>query len=184
MRVLAISGSLRRESSNMALLRAAAGVAPAGMELVFYEGLASLPHFNPDLDGETDVPSEPVRGWRAAARAADGVAISSPEYAHGLPGSLKNALDWLVSSGELIDTPVILLNASPSGGQHAQASLAETLKMMSANVLREASLTEPFLRRKLAPGDALEPELVEMLRGSLSALAAASKGQTGNVSSP
>ncbi|MND05706.1 hypothetical protein D3C83_266680 [compost metagenome] len=56
--------------------------------------------------------------------------------------------------------------------------------MMSANVLREASLMEPFLRRKFAPGDALEPELVEMLRGSLSALAAASKGRTGNVSSP
>jgi NAD(P)H-dependent FMN reductase len=183
MKVLAISGSLRRESSNMTLLRAAVRVAPAGMEFLFYEGLATLPHFNPDLDGETDVPPEPVREWRATVAAADGIVISSPEYAHGLPGSLKNALDWLVSSGELIDLPVVLLNASPSGGSHAQASLAETLTMMSAQVLAEASQTEPFLRRKLAQGDDLDPDIAETLRASLTALDAA-PGLTENVSSP
>src|SRR5688572_24611826 len=159
MKVLAISGSLRRESSNMALLRAAANVAPAGMEFLFYDGLGTLPHFNPDVDGETDVPPESVREWRAAVAAADAVVICSPEYAHGLPGSLKNALDWLVSSGELTDVPVILLNASPAGGRHAQASLAETLTMLSARVLPEASRMEPFLRRKLAQGDELEPDI-------------------------
>lgn len=183
MKVLAVSGSLRRESSNMALLRATASVAPAGMEFVFYEGLASLPHFNPDLDGETDVPPEPVREWRAAVAAADAVLISSPEYAHGLPGSLKNALDWLVSSGELIDVPVILLNASPSGGRHAQASLAETLTMLSARVLPEASQMEPFLGRRLAPGDGLDRDIADTLRASLAALDGA-QSLTENVSSP
>ncbi len=78
---------------------------------------------------------------RTILAAADGVIVSSPEYAHGVPGSLKNALDWLVSSGELIDKPVLLLNAAPAGGTHAQESLRETLTMLSANVL-EASLTK------------------------------------------
>jgi chromate reductase len=183
MKILAISGSLRRESSNMALLRATASVAPAGMEFLFYEGLAGLPHFNPDMDGESDVPPEPVREWRALVAAADAVLISSPEYAHGLPGSLKNALDWLVSSGELMDVPVVLLNGSPSGGGHAQASLAETLTMLSARVVVEASRMEPFLRRRLGPGDGLDRDTADTLGASLAALCGAI-GPTENVSSP
>ena len=135
-------------------------------------------HFNPDVDGETDIPPEPVREWRAAVAASDGVVISTPEYAHGVPGSLKNALDWLVSSGEMIDMPLVVLNASPAGGRHAQLSVTETLTMLSARVLMEASQIEPFLPRRLAQGDALDPESAEALRASLSALAAAFDGAT------
>jgi NAD(P)H-dependent FMN reductase len=100
-RVLAISGSLRTRSSNRALLSAAATLAPAGMEWDTYEGLAGLPHFSPD-DDEDGRPVPPaVAELRRRVIAAEGWIISSPEYAHGVPGSLKNALDWLVSCPEL-----------------------------------------------------------------------------------
>jgi NAD(P)H-dependent FMN reductase len=171
MRILAVSGSLRAGSSNLALLRAAAAVAPEGMELVLYEGVGTLPHFNPDLDGEGAIPPPAVQHLRGVIGEADAVVISSPEYAHGLPGSLKNALDWIVSSGELTDKPVVLLNASAAGGQRAQASLAQTLRVMGARVLENASLIEPFVRKKLSPGDIVEAEVAQKLRASLDALA-------------
>src|SRR5690349_783719 len=98
MRIFAISGSLRASSLNTAVLQAAVALAPPGVEIVLYDGLSRLPHFNPDVDGE--IALAPVADWRTRLRAADGVLISSPEYAHGVPGSLKNALDWVVGSGE------------------------------------------------------------------------------------
>lgn len=174
MMIVAISGSLRAGSSNAALLRAAAALAPAGMDVVLYEDMGSLPHFNPDLDGIGDVPPPAVAAFRALLAAADGVLLSSPEYAHGVPGSLKNALDWIVSSGELVDKPVVLINASPSGGEFAQASLLEILRTMSAQVLVEASLVAPFVRRKLdTAGNLADPEISRALGASLTALATA-----------
>src|SRR5260370_34900796 len=103
------------------------------MELVFYEDLGSLPHFNPDLD--TDSPPKTVKDFRAMLAAADGVLISSPEYAHGIPASLKNALDWIVSSGELNAKPVALIMASPTGGRQAQASLVQHLTSLKPKLL-------------------------------------------------
>jgi NAD(P)H-dependent FMN reductase len=103
MKIIAICGSLRSQSSNRALLQAAVKLAPEGMEITIYEGLAGLPHFNPDDDEEDTTPPQPVAELRALLAAADGILISSPEYAHGVPGSLKNALDWLVSDGVLVD---------------------------------------------------------------------------------
>jgi chromate reductase, NAD(P)H dehydrogenase (quinone) len=170
LRILAISGSLRAGSSNLALLRAAAAVAPEGMEVIFYEEIGTLPHFNPDLDGEGSVPPPPVKTFRVLLGQVDGVLISSPEYAHGLPGSLKNALDWIVSSGELTDKPVVLINASASGGHRAQASLMQTLRVMGANVLVDASLVEPFVGKKLTPGGELDPGAARALRASLDGL--------------
>ncbi len=84
MKIVAISGSLRAGSSNSAVLRAAAGLVPQDMELILYEGIGGLPHFNPDLDGEGQPPMPEVGAFRAALEAADGVIISSPEYAHGV----------------------------------------------------------------------------------------------------
>jgi chromate reductase len=174
MKIVGISGSLRAGSSNAALLRAAAALAPAGMEVVLYLDVGRLPHFNPDLDGIGDIAPPAVAEFRALLGAADGVLISSPEYAHGVPGSLKNALDWIVSSAELTDKPVVLINAAPSGGEFAQASLMETLRMMSARVLVEASLLTPFVRKKLdAQGNISDPEISRALGASLAALAAA-----------
>ncbi len=142
LRILTISGSLRAGSSNGRLLRAAAQLAPAGLRLEAYDGLGELPHFNPDLDGPTVPP--PVATLRALVGGADGLLISSPEYARGVPGSLKNGLDWLVGGPEMAGKPVALLNASPRA-THAQESLAEILRTMAAVVIVEGSATVPLL---------------------------------------
>jgi NAD(P)H-dependent FMN reductase len=139
-RVLAMSGSLRRASSNTALVEALARLAPAGVTVAVYGELGEIPPFNPDLDVETIAP---VRRFRAALDACDALVISSPEYAHGVPGALKNALDWIVGSGELIDKPVALINTS-SRATHAHASLTEILTTMSARVVEEASPVVPL----------------------------------------
>jgi len=109
-RVLAISGSLRRASSNSALVAAVARLAPQTVDVSIYCELDELPPFNSDLDGD-DAPAG-VSRFRAALQACDAVLISSPEYAHGVPGVLKNALDWVVGSGELVDKPFALINTS------------------------------------------------------------------------
>jgi NAD(P)H-dependent FMN reductase len=168
-RVLAISGSLRAHSSNRALLDAAGALVPPGMHWELYEGLAELPHFNPDDDEDGRPVPRAVAELRARVIAADGWVISSPEYAHGVPGSLKNALDWLVSCPELPGKPVLLLNASAAGGNFAQAALAETLRTMSLQVLD--SLTAPFLSRKLQDGGTPDVDASRKLRGALEALA-------------
>src|SRR5437764_5202127 len=135
MQILAICGSLRSGSANEALLEAASRMAGPELQIVLYQGLAELPHFNPDLDHEGATPPPAVASLRAQVSKAAGVIVSTPEYAHGLPGSLKNALDWLVSDGALVDKPVAILSASPIGGQFAQASLVEILTTMNWRVL-------------------------------------------------
>lgn len=141
MRILAISGSLRSASSNTAVLNAAQLLAPAGMELVLYEGLGGLPHFDPDLDQAE--PPPPVRALRHQIGRCDGLLISSPEYAHGVPGALKNALDWLVASAEFPGKPVALINAS-AHARHAPAQLRETLSVMGARLIELACITLPL----------------------------------------
>lgn len=173
--LLAISGSLRATSSNTTVLRAAAALAPAGVEVALYAGLGDLPQFNPDLDDEGATPPPAVAELRARLRAADAVMISSPEYAHGVPGALKNALDWVVGSGELVDKPVALINAAPHS-RYAHPSLAETLTVMSARVVAAASPTVPIAGRGLdergVVGDAA---LAGMLRAAVAALVDAAR---------
>jgi NAD(P)H-dependent FMN reductase len=141
MRVLAISGSLRAASINSALLRAAARLAPPEMCIVVFEFLGDVPLFNPDL--ELLVPA-PVSRLRAEVATADALLIASPEYAHGVTGSIKNALDWLVSFEPFVYKPVAVLNAS-SRAHHADGALRETLKTMSAVIVEEASISIPLL---------------------------------------
>lgn len=165
MRILAISGSLRAASSSTAVLQAAAALAPAQVEVALYEGLSRLPHFNPDLDGEPALPA--VADFRSQLQASDGVLISSPEYAHGVPGALKNALDWVVGSGELVGKPVALINASPRA-VHAQASLTETLVTMSANLVAEVCIAVPQLGKRLdTPGILADAEIAGVVRSAL-----------------
>jgi NAD(P)H-dependent FMN reductase len=170
--IVAICGSLREESSNSALLRAAASVAPAGTNVVFYTALGELPHFNPDLDEEGSTPLAEVQRLRELLIGADAILISSPEYAHGVPGAFKNMLDWLVSTGELVGKPVAVMNASPVGGEFAQASIAETLRTMNWRVIKEASRLEPFVKRKIA-GEVVDEESLEVLRAAMRALLSA-----------
>ena len=171
--VMAISGSLRHGSSNGALVEAVARLTPKAADVVIYDDLAALPPFNPDLDG-VGAP-EAVITFRAWLQACDAVLISSPEYAHGVPGVLKNALDWVVGSGELIHKPIALINAS-ARATHAWASLRETLTVMSAHVIRDASITVPLGGRALdATGIVQDVELSTALRAAIHALAVATR---------
>jgi NAD(P)H-dependent FMN reductase len=173
-RVLTLCGSLRAKSSNAALLEAVARLAPPDMEIVHYLGLAGLPQFNPDLDVEPPPPA--VSTLRQALAAADALLVSTPEYAHGVPGAIKNAFDWLVSGVEIYRKPVALLNPSPVS-LFAQPQLTETLRVMSGAVVDEACLTLPIAGRGLdAEGIAADPELADALRVALEALTRAVNG--------
>jgi len=167
-RVLGISGSLRGDSSNHALLRAVRQLAPDWV-LEIYDGVGALPHFSPDRDVEP-APAEVAR-LRALVREADALVVSSPEYAHGLPGSLKNALDWLVSGVEIAGKPTLVWSASPSGAPHAHPQLVEVLRTMSADVLPEAALQVTSARRAFdADGRLVDEGLNGVLAGSLARL--------------
>jgi chromate reductase, NAD(P)H dehydrogenase (quinone) len=143
--LLAISGSLRRVSSNTSLLQAAIALAPPNVDIKLYTGLNDLPHFNPDLES-TEPPT--VQDLRTQIAWADGLLISSPEYAHGVPGVLKNALDWLVSSFEFPGKPIALFNTSPRA-VHAEAALIEIVTTMSARIIPAASIAVPLMGRNL-----------------------------------
>lgn len=138
---LAISGSLRSNSVNSEVLRAVDELAPDSVDISEYQGLSLLPHFNPDHENSAP-PS--VREWQEQLRHAQGVIICSPEYAHGVPGVLKNALDWVVGSGEFVHKPVLIINASPSSA-FIVPQLSETLTVMMGNVL---STTLPLAGKK------------------------------------
>jgi chromate reductase, NAD(P)H dehydrogenase (quinone) len=138
------------------------------VEVRVYSQLAELPLFNPDLDG--DQPPAVVVQFRQELEACAALLISSPEYAHGVPGALKNALDWIVGSGEIVGKPVALVNTSPRA-THAQASLAETLRVMSADLIEEASIAVPLGGRHLdAAGIVADAELSRLIRRALAAL--------------
>lgn len=173
LKVLGICGSLRAQSSNAELLRAIALLDPSHSHVTLYEGLGRLPHFNPDDDREESVPPELVAQLRNQVAGADALLISSPEYAHGVPGSLKNALDWLVSGPEIPGKPVGILTAS-AHARHAPASLAETLRTMSALVVEDAVQVAPLAGHRMDAAAILaDPMLREVLGITLRALGSA-----------
>lgn len=172
MQIFAISGSLRAESTNTLILKAAAElIAGPGIHVYQYEDLGLLPHFNPDLDN--DHPPEMVAQLRKALRASDALLVCSPEYIHGIPGSLKNAFDWLASSGELDGMPVGIINATPSidGATFAQEALHEVLKVLSNNIVSESVVRVGAVKTKMdSNGKITDPELSKTLRKALQAL--------------
>ncbi len=185
MNIVAISGSLRAASSNAALLRASIALAPAGMDISLYDGLDDLLHYSPERDHyytpSLGASPDAVRALRAAVGAADGALFCTPEYAYGIPGSLKNALDWLVSSGELWRKPVAVISASPSanGGDKAHAALLLTLSALEATVPERARLIVPFVKTVLGPDGVLtHPATTDALRAVLDALAQAAATPT------
>lgn len=174
MRILAMSGSLNTGGTITTFVRAVMTLAPDGMTFTLYDGLGTLPHFAPDRDG--DDPPAPVAHIRGLLREADGVLICTPEYAYGMPGSLKNAFDWIVSSGEFVDKPVAALSASPypTGGERAHASLLLTLTALCASVPEGGTLTVPLVRTKMdANGTLTDTATMEAGRAVLDALARA-----------
>jgi chromate reductase, NAD(P)H dehydrogenase (quinone) len=141
MKVLALSGSLRAASINSALLRAASRLAPPEIAVNVFSGLRDLPLFNPDLESH---PPEAVNYFRSQVAASDALLIASPEYAHGVTGIIKNALDWLVSYEPFAYKAVAVINASPRA-HHADAGLREILRTMAAVIVEPASITIPLL---------------------------------------
>ena len=140
-----ISGSLRRRSTNTALLLTARAVAPAGVAAALYEGTAGLPHFNPDED-RPPLPL-PVADLRARIRSADAVLLSTPEYAGALPGSFKNVLDWAVGDdqpGSMNGKPVAYVNVSPRGAALAHTSLRSVLGYLGALIVEPACVDVPL----------------------------------------
>ncbi|MBV8501509.1 MAG: NAD(P)H-dependent oxidoreductase [Paucibacter sp.] len=166
--VLALSGSLRQASINTAFCLAAARLAPAPMQITLFAGLGALPLFNPDL--ETDPPWS-VQDLRQAVARADALLIASPEYAHGISGVMKNALDWLVSDEGVVHKPVALVNTSPRA-HHACDALREILKTMSTTLVTDAS-TALALPRGCVTQEAMlsAPEVRGAIADLLTALA-------------
>ena len=151
MNVLAIPGSLREASINAALCRAAAQLAREPLRVSVFS-LAALPLFNPDLEA---APPPAVHRLRAAVARADALVIASPEYAHGISGVLKNALDWLVSFEGTVNKPIALVNTS-TRAHHAADALREVLKTMSTDVMEDACLDVPLLGTAVTQAAMLE----------------------------
>jgi NAD(P)H-dependent FMN reductase len=164
MKILALSGSLRAASINSAVLRALRILAPASIEVCLFTGLGELPLYNQDLESAPPAVAAQLRNEVASA---DALLIASPEYAHGVTGTIKNALDWLVAFEGFADKPVAILNASPRA-HHADAALRETLITMSATLLEAASITLPLPSANIDEADLLTtPEIVSLLTGVL-----------------
>jgi chromate reductase len=146
--ILGISGSLRPDSTNTIILSAFRGLLPANTDFQIFQGLDEIPHFSPGLDD-----TEAVVRFKKAIQQADGVIICTPEYAFGVPGTLKNALDWTVATGDLNDKPVSAISASPlnTGGEKALASLLLTLTALGTRRNDHSSLSIPNIKQKVGP---------------------------------
>ncbi|TPI13576.1 NAD(P)H-dependent oxidoreductase [Mesorhizobium sp. B4-1-3] len=165
--IVAISGSLRAASTNSALLAALAANAPADCRVQLYDGLGRLPIFNSDDEGER-TPPEAARLIETITR-ADGVIVSCPEYAHGVPGGMKNALDWLVSRDAAVGKPAMLVHASPRS-LYARAALSEIMRTMSF-AMYEETLEIALLGKKPAEMEAIltDPANRRAMRGAIEA---------------
>jgi len=159
--ILALSGSLKHSSVNSAVLRAAAAAGVRnGTFVAIGDSVRKLPHFDPDLEA---APPEAVLRFRAACERAAGVLLSVPEYAFGIPGSFKNALDWTVGSGSLYRKPVTLINVAPPGrGQHVRAALELVFRALDADVAYYALPLAPSDRD--ARGEVSDPRFIAELR--------------------
>lgn len=133
--ILGVSGSLQAKSRNLELLELARSSAPPGVEVTLFHGLRDLPHFDPDLEAGGELAA--VRTWREALSASDAVLIATPEYGHSLPGVLKNAVDWVIGSGELECKVVAITAAVPieERGRRGLGALADTLNAVRATIV-------------------------------------------------
>lgn len=144
--VIAICGSTRTNSVNLSFITAISELAKNKFNVVLFNNIADIPHFNPDIDN--DNPPEKVKQFRSLLQTADGILICTPEYAMGVPGTLKNAIDWTVSSCEFSKKPTALITAS-SVGEKGHAALKETLSIIEAEMTEETQLLIPFAKTKI-----------------------------------
>ncbi|MBS1504105.1 MAG: NAD(P)H-dependent oxidoreductase [Bacteroidetes bacterium] len=166
--ILAISGSLRTGSSNHTILECLGKLIPSGTDYVIYDGLSTIPAFDPGLDHNAP---EPVVRFRQKISEADAVIICTPEYAFGVPGALKNALDWTVSSGSFSGKPVALITAS-TGGENAHEAMIKILGALDAKLSPKTTLLISFIRTKIINGNIIENETKEILQKGLTHLLA------------
>ncbi len=146
-KVVAISGSTRQMSINHSLIKAISDLSYASLDISIYDGIAKLPQFNPDNDG--DSVAKEVAHFRQQLDNADGVIICTPEYAHGVPGTLKNAIDWTISSSQFPHKPTMLITAS-TGGNYGHKALMETLKAIEAKNIDNLQMVIPFIKTKVS----------------------------------
>ncbi len=159
--VLAISGSLRAKSANLTILKNIAEMFADKINVKLYDGLANLPQFNPDLD--TDSPIREVEDLRGQIRAADGVLICTPEYVFSIPGALKNALEWTVSTSDFTGKPTALITASGLG-EKAPDSLFLVLKTIEAKINENTALLISGARTKInAEGNISDEPTIEAI---------------------
>ena len=175
--ILLLSGSLRSGSTNGALVRTAAAIAPEGISPSIYRGMGALPHFNPDDDREGQPVAVEVAELRAAVAAADAILICTPEYAGALPGAFKNLLEWTVGDGGTHRKPVAWINvsgpAAPTGGADAHESLRKVLGYVGAEIVEDACIRLPITRDSVgAEGLIGDPSIQARVVESLEALAA------------
>jgi chromate reductase len=177
MRLLAVSGSLRRDSHNSRLLRAAAQQLPPGVELELYEGLKQIPPFDEDDEA---APAPEVVEWRDAIEAADAVLFATPEYNSSIPGQLKNAVDWASrpkAEAALRNKPVAVIGASMSmfGALWAQAELRKVLSSSGARVLDNELAVATAHEAFDGEDQLIEAELGDALRSVVEDLADAAQ---------
>lgn len=164
LKLLALSGSLRKASYNTAAINALAALAPSHIEIIVGV-IGDLPLFNPDRENE-HIPS--LEKLKNALSESSGLIIATPEYAHGISGPLKNTLDWLVSGVEFPYKPIMLINTSPRAS-HAQESLREVLTTMSGNIIERAYVSIPLLSSELdTEGIIRNEEIANTLKAGLS----------------
>jgi chromate reductase, NAD(P)H dehydrogenase (quinone) len=164
-KILALPGSLRSNSSSNVVLNSLQHLVAPDVSIYVYDSIGMLPHFD-----DSDPAPAAVVDFRKQLKEADAILICTPEYAFGVPGSLKNALDWTVSSGEFVDKPVALITAS-SNGEYGHAALLLILKAISAKVTDETSLLIRFVRSKIdKQGEITDSIVKDQLRDVLAAL--------------
>jgi NAD(P)H-dependent FMN reductase len=166
-KVIAISGSIKQSSTNLSLINAIIKLFKSKLDFTIFQRLSNIPHFNPDLD--TANPPKNVSDFRRQLHEADGILICTPEYAMGVPGTLKNAIDWTVSSMEFWHKPVALITAS-SAGQKGHQSLLETLRILESNMPASSQLLISFAQAKIKDDKIIDAGTMEEVKEIMDSL--------------
>lgn len=156
--LLAICGSTRKSSSNHHLIKAITDLSADIFSVRLFDGLTAIPHFNPDLDMNPDAAPEAVKYFREQLHHAHAVLICTPEYAIGVPGTLKNAIDWTVSSMHFSKKPVALITAGTSG-HRAHQSLLGTLLIIESRISTDTQLVIPGVKTKVTDNGTITDDI-------------------------